>query len=103
MEQLNEIITIDNTKDLCNTNDKNIEINYNCKLSPTDYMAIEGIRKLQNPFQMIDVETVMKDLHICKSVAYRLFQSAEFPSINIGKSNQIMLLAYLIWKMSRRV
>jgi len=31
------------------------------------------------------------------------FKRDDFPSINIGKSNQIMLLAYLIWKMNKRV
>lgn len=104
MEQLNEMIMIDNTKDevLKNTNDKNIEINYNGQLTPMDYMAIESIRKIQNPFQMICVEDVMNDLHICRTIAYKLFQNKDFPSINIGKSNQVMLLPYLIWKMNRR-
>lgn len=96
MEEINKLTKVDNTED------KKIEINYNCKLTPIDYMAIESIRKVQNPFIMIDVETVMKDLHICRSVAYRLFQSEEFPAINIGKSNYVMLLPYLIWKMNRR-
>ncbi len=95
MEEINKLA-------INNTEDKKIEVNYNCKLTPTDYMAIESIQKIQNPFKMINVEMVMNDLHICKSLAYRLFQSEDFPSINIGKSKQIMLLPYLLWKMNRR-
>ena len=68
-----------------------------------DYMAIESIRKIKNPFRMIGVDIVMKDLNICKTVAYKLFQREDFPAVNIGKSNQIMILAYMIWKMNRRV
>lgn len=89
-------------RNLIDTEDKYLEINYNQKLTPKDYMAIESIRKLKNPFRMIDVNTVMKDLNICKSVAYKLFQRDDFPSINIGKSNQVMILAYMIWKMNKR-
>ena len=73
------------------------------ELTLEELMAIESIKKLRNPFMMIDVVTVMKDLHICKSIAYRLFQREDFPSINIGKNNQIMLLPYMIWKMQKRV
>lgn len=90
-------------KEIIDTEDKDIIINYNKQLTPMDYMAIESIRKIKNPFRMIGVETVMKDLNICKTIAYKLFQREDFPAINIGKSNQIMILAYMIWKMNRRV
>lgn len=83
--------------------DKVININVTKPLLPEDFMAIESIKRIKNPFAMIGVETVMKDLHICKSIAYRLFQREDFPSINIGKSNQIMILAYMIWKMKKQV
>ena len=98
MEELNNKV-ID---EIQNTEDKKININVRNPLTPQDFMVIESIRKLKNPFRMIGVEVVMQDLHICRSIAYRLFQRDEFHSINIGKSNQIMLLSYMIWKMQKR-
>lgn len=71
-------------------------------LTPQQRIAIESIKRVKNPFIMISVEDVMKDLKICRTIAYRLFQREDFPSINIGKSNKIMLLPYLIWKMTKR-
>ena len=100
MQEMSNIAT--QVLDEINTEEKNIEINYNQKLTPIDYMAIESIRKIKNPFKMIDVNTVMKDLNICKTVAYKLFQREDFPSINIGKNKQIMILPYMIWKMKKR-
>lgn len=104
MNEINNITTqMINDVGVIDTEDKEININIQKPLMPEDFMAIESIKKIKNPFRMIDVETVMQDLHICKTVAYRLFQREDFPSINIGKSNQIMILAYMIWKMQKRV
>lgn len=104
MNEMNNITTniIDDMK-VIDTEDKKVVVNLNQKLSAEDLMAIESIRKLKNPFRMVGVNTVLKDLNICKTVAYRLFQRDDFPSINIGKSNQVMILAYMIWKMNKRV
>ena len=61
------------------------------------------IRRVKNPFRMLGVKDVMRDLKICETIAYKTFKRDDFPSINIGKSNQVMLLSYLIWKMNKRV
>ena len=82
---------------------KNIVIDTNEKLSIEEKMALYSIRRVKNPFKMLTVKDVMQDLGICETVAYRTFKRADFPSINIGKNNQVMLLAYLIWKMQKRV
>ena len=84
MNEMNNITTniIDDMK-VIDTEDKKVVVNLNQKLSAEDLMAIESIRKLKNPFRMVGVNTVMKDLNICKTVAYRLFQRDDFPSINI--------------------
>ena len=66
-----------------------------------EQMAIECVKKIKNPFRMITVETVMKDLNICRSIAYKLFQSEDFPSKKIGKNHQISLIAYLMWKVRK--
>ncbi len=77
-----------------------ININIQNSLTVEELMAIESIKKIDNPFEMIGVKEVMKDLNI---IVYRLFQRDDFPSINIGKSNQVMMIAYLLWKMQKRV
>ena len=66
-----------------------------------EQMAIECVKRLKNPFKMLTVETVMKDLKICRTIAYKSFQSDDFPSKKIGKNHQISLIAYLMWKVKR--
>ena len=72
------------------------------KYTKTEILLIESIRRIKNPFRMISVKDVMRDLHICENVAYKTFKRPDFPSIKIGKNNQVMLLPYLIWKMEKR-
>ena len=98
MEELVQIRDIDSAE-----LSKEIIINLNNKLTDKDIIIISSISKLKNPFKMIGVETVMKDLNICRTIAYRLFKREDFPSITIGKSNQIMLISYLMWKLNKRV
>ena len=102
MEELNNITTkiVD---EIQNTEMKNIVIETKEILTPEQRMAIDTIRRVKNPFRMLSVKDVMRDLNICETIAYKTFKRDDFPSINIGKSNQVMLLAYLIWKMTKRV
>lgn len=102
MEELNNV-TNKVIDEIQNTEMKNIVIETKETLTPEQRMAIDTIRRVKNPFRMIGVKDVMNDLKICETVAYRLFRRADFPAINIGKNNQVMLLAYLMWKMNRRV
>ena len=85
------------------TEDKKINIHLPAPLTTEQLMAIQSIKRLKNPFKMLSVKDVMQDLNICETIAYRTFKRVDFPSINIGKSNQVMLISYLIWKMSKRV
>ena len=102
MEEINNLTkTINN--EIQNTETKNIIIETKEVLTPEERMAIDTIRRVKNPFRMLTVKDVMHDLGICETVAYRTFTRDVFPSVNIGKNNQIMLLAYLIWKMQKRV
>lgn len=98
MEELNNLIN-----EIQNTGTKNIVIETKEVLTPEERMAIDTLRRVENPFRMIGVKDVMNDLNVCETIAYRIFKRNDFPSINIGKSNQIMLLPYLIWKMNKRV
>lgn len=102
MEEINNLAKVIN-KEIQNIETKNIVIETKEILTPEQRMAIDTIRRVKNPFRMLTVKDVMNDLGICETVAYRTFKRDDFPSINIGKNNQIMLLAYLIWKMQKRI
>lgn len=102
MEEINNL-TNKVISEIQNNETKNIIIETKEILTPEQRMAIDTIRRVKNPFVMIGVKEVMKDLNVCETIAYRIFKRDDFPSINVGKSNQIMLLAYLIWKMNKRV
>ena len=82
-------------------NEKIIKIDDKKEHTFDEQMAIECVKRLKNPFKMLTVETVMKDLNICRTIAYKLFQSEDFPSKKIGKNHQISLIAYLMWKVKR--
>ena len=103
-ETNNQIQTIEESRDINSSElSKELIINLNNKLTDKELIIITSISKLKNPFKMLSVETVIKDLNICKTISYRLFKRDDFPSINIVKNNQVMLLPYLIWKMSKKV
>lgn len=101
MEELKNLSEAIN-REIQNTESKNILIETKEILTPEQRMAIDTIRRIKNPFKMLSVKDVMRDLNICETIAYRTFKRPDFPSINIGKNNQVMLLAYLIWKMQKR-
>lgn len=102
MEELNKL-TEKVINEIKNTETKNIVIETKEVLTPEQRMAIDTIRRVKNPFVMLGVKDIMKDLHVCETIAYRIFRRSDFPSINVGKNNQVMLLPYLIWKMKKRV
>ena len=72
------------------------------KYTRADLMVLKSMKIVKNPFRMLTVRDVMKDLNICETIAYKIFKRPDFPSINVGKNNQVMLLPYLIWKMEKR-
>ena len=104
-DEMNKVID-DMTREItniCGNDSKPIQINISDKLTPADYMAIVSIKRLANPFKMVGIDYVMKDLGIGRSSVYKLFQRDDFPSVSIGKNHLVMLLAYFMWKTSKRV
>ena len=62
---------------------------------------MEIIKKVNNPFANLTVKNIAKDLNIGINTAYEIFKRDDFPSINIGKTKTITLLAYLMWKLQK--
>lgn len=102
MNNVIEDISQEVVKEIRNTESKNIVIETKEDITAEQRAVIESIRKVRNPFVMVGIDYVMKDLNICKTIVYKLFQREDFPAISIGKEHKVMLLSYLIWKMSRK-
>lgn len=102
MEKIMDKVTEEVLNAIENKDIKQIVIEHKEPRTVEQELAVETIKKIKNPFRMIGVETIMKDLNICKGIAYKLFQREDFPAINIGKTKQVMLISYLLWKMTRK-
>ena len=85
-----------NNTTLIDTKEKD---NYSLK----ELLLIEAIKKIQNPFLNLTVQDVAKDLKMGENSANQVFKRDDFPSVNLGKLKTVTLLAYLIWKMDRKV
>ena len=68
-----------------------------------EQMIIEAIKKIKNPFINLTVKDIAKDLKMGENLTNDLFRRDDFPSVNIGKTKTITLLAYLLWKMEKKV
>lgn len=76
------------------TNDK--ELNFE------EILIKEAIKTLGNPFRNITVKDVAEDLKMGENLTNELFKRKDFPSVNIGKTKTVTLLAYLLWKMKKQ-
>lgn len=76
--------------------------NDNKKYTKTELMTLDSLKKIPNPFIMLTIKDVMKDLNISESAVYKTFNRKDFPAIKVAKKHQVMLLPYLIWKMERK-
>ncbi len=67
-----------------------------------EQVVMNYLNKVQNPFIILSVQDVSKDLHIGINQAYELFKQNDFPTITIGKRKVVTLAAYLLWKMNKK-
>ena len=74
----------------------------NKKYTKTELMILDSMKKVHNPFVMLTVLDVMRDLKISESAVYKTFNRQDFPAIKVGKKSLVMLLPYLIWKMEKK-
>lgn len=85
---MNESVEINQTKDK--------------SLTIEEKIVLEVIKNYKNPFELLTVKDVSKDLHIGINQAYELFKQNDFPTITIGKKKRIILVTYLLWKLNKK-
>ena len=85
-----------------NNTQENTIIDTKEKNQLNEQIIINYLNKLSDPFKILSVAEVSKDLHIGINQAYDLFKQQDFPTITIGKKKYITLATYLIWKMNRK-
>ena len=61
----------------------------------------QAIKSLDDPFKMLTVKDVAKDLYMGKT--NEIFNRADFPFVNIGKTRKIQKIDYILWKMEKRI
>lgn len=90
-----------------NTNDNKIQSTKENAIksmsNDNDKLIAATIDKLENPYEMITAKEVAKDLKLGINYARDLFNRPDFPSINIGKTRVVCVIAYTRWKLERRV
>ena len=82
---------------------ENLEKTIDTKEKTQEQIVMNYLNKLKNPFTMLSVADVSKDLHIGINQAYELFKQNDFPTTQIGKRKAVTLAAYLLWKMKKKV
>lgn len=65
-------------------------------------LIIEAVKKVSDPFKNLTVTDVAKDLKMGENLTNQLFKREDFPSVNIGKTKTVTMLAYILWKMEKR-
>ena len=71
---MNEILVAQETEDKNKT-----------EINSKERYVYAYLNKVKNPFVMLSVEQVCKDLHIGLNQARDLFEQEDFPSVQIGK------------------
>jgi hypothetical protein len=82
--------------------EKENSMSTNDKYSVKELMIMKSVEKIKDPFKNLTVEEVAKDLKMGENLTNQLFKREDFPSVNIGKTKTVTLLAYLLWKMEKR-
>ena len=62
----------------------------------------ECMKFLRNPFRNLTVADVARDLHCNQNTANEIFRRKDFPALCVGKSKKVMLISYILWKLSRK-
>lgn len=66
-------------------------------------VVLQAVKSIDDPWKMLTVKDIAKDLYMGENKTNEIFNRADFPSVNIGKTRKIQKLAYILWKMEKRV
>lgn len=102
MNEVMSKIADDVLDEIIDKNVKQIIIEHREPRTIEQELALESLKKINNPFVMISAEYIMKDLGMCRNRAYALFREPDFPSVKIGKKYKVMFLNYVIWKIKTK-
>lgn len=80
-----------------------IKINENIYDELKKELVKEAVKKLEDPFKMLTVKDVAKDLYMGENKTNEIFNRKDFPSVNIGKTRKVQKIAYILWKMEKRI
>lgn len=80
-----------NNENLIDTKEKTID----------EQIVINYLNKQTNPFIILSVQDIAKDLHIGINQAYDLFKQTDFPTKKVGQRRKLCLVAYLLWKIDK--
>lgn len=56
----------------------------------------QTIQNLEDPFKMLTVKDVAKDLYMGENKTNEIFSRPDFPSVNIGKMKKVVKLSYIL-------
>ena len=62
----------------------------------------ECLNRVDDPFKVITVADVAKDLHCNQNTANEIFRRADFPTLQLGRCKKVTYLAYILWKVQRK-
>ena len=62
----------------------------------------ECMKFVRNSFRNLTVADVARDLHCNQNTANEIFRRKDFPALCVGKSKKVMLISYILWKLSRK-
>ena len=96
---MNQILEYMKYKEDENDNKNELFEKYDLKY---DLIALLVQKAEMNPYANIGIKDIEKDLQIGSRKANEIFNRNDFPSINIGKTRKVNILAYWLWKMERR-
>ena len=88
---------------ILNENEENLTRQTKQEINTKEKYVFSYLNRVKNPFIMLSVEQVSKDLHIGLNQARDLFEQEDFPSVQIGKRKKISLTAYLFWKLNNSI
>ena len=63
----------------------------------------QAVKSLEDPFKMLTEKDGKKQLYWEEKKTNKIFNVADFPSLITGKPRKLQKIAYILWKMEKRI